>query len=151
MSTDTVEIPKHIGHIRRALLPWQTEDEALTECGHPCVDMKSIISIDEAKAVAKRAGSRPRASLFMCVTCMETCERHGRDFISVFHRHFSDWRWSRDDVKKARMTAEAEAIERLITDNAESIRAFVAGRLRIDDLAGRRKKPPPLQRTARSL
>ena len=79
--------------------------------------------------------------MFMCVTCMETTERHRREFIAVFTRHFSDWRWQHDPAKKARLLAEAEAIERLLTDNAEAIRAFLAGRSETVELASRRPKP----------
>lgn len=147
--TTTVEIPTHIGHIARTLLPWQTADEGRTECGHQCSAMKSIVTLDEAKAILRKAGARDRASLFLCITCMETANRHGHNFVAAFQRHFDDYRWVRDPLVKARLIVEAEALERLVTENAETIRGYIAGHAETVDISELRRKKTAKPRVAR--
>lgn len=42
--TTTIEIPKHLAHIRRAALPWVNADDEMTECGRISGEMTSVIS-----------------------------------------------------------------------------------------------------------
>lgn len=61
-------------HIRRAALPWQ-QDRHMTECGKRQLDVASCIGRDDFEALKKRHG-KTRTAMLVCITCMQTAQRH---------------------------------------------------------------------------
>lgn len=138
--TTTIEIPKHPAHISRMNLPWVDPSETLSECGKPCGELRSVITLDDAVALAKKLGQRKLVQLYLCVTCMETAERHPRHFPSVFHRRYGDGsvRYGTTETQKAKLRAELEAIERILTEHADVIRDFATLQPNVENLADHR-------------
>jgi hypothetical protein len=62
-----------LDHLARVLPPWHT-GPALTECGRPLGDVKSVVSWDAIKAKVDRQGKR-RASFSTCMSCADTADR----------------------------------------------------------------------------
>ena len=134
---------KDITHIERSPLPWRPE--RATECGldatrHP------TWTREEAQAKAKELG-RQRFSLFVCMTCMGTAERHSTwedDPASCLVRHAERMtlRWpSREaDPDKRRFADELRAIAALIDAHREEFDALVRGLGEIVDLKDARRR-----------
>lgn len=62
-----------VDHIIRPLLPWRTNEGAITECGYDASKVKAITR-DEYEARLKELGQQ-RAAMFTCMTCSDTCKR----------------------------------------------------------------------------
>lgn len=127
---------KDITHIERSNLPWHSE--RVTECGldatrHP------TWTRDEAIAKAREMG-RQRFSLFACMTCTSTAERHATwesSPASCMARYTEKARWNRGD-EGAPFDAELRAIALLIEEHRAEFDETVAGLLSAGDLAAKR-------------
>lgn len=64
--------PLPIEHLRRPVLPWQT-DRNLTECGRATTGF-TVITREECATKIKRQGKQ-RAAMTTCMTCAETSDR----------------------------------------------------------------------------
>lgn len=129
-------------HIERPSLPWRPERS--TECGldatrHP------TWTREEAQAIAKKLG-RKRFSMFACMTCSATAERHSTwedDPASCMVRHAEKMtmRWSRQHPEERRRFAdELRAIAALIEAHREEFDALVESYGEVVDLRAHRKE-----------
>ena len=130
-------------HIERSRLPWH--DERKTECGlDPC--RVPTWTRDEAIAKARELG-RQRFSLFCCMTCTDTVERHStweQDPASCLVRfaernQLGRSRWSEPDQNASRFAAELRAIAALIEEHREEFDETVEGLLNTASLDAARK------------
>jgi hypothetical protein len=138
---------KDITHIERSPLPWRPE--RATECGldasrHP------TWTREQAKEKEKALG-RQRFSLFVCMTCFCTMDRHStwqEDPASCLVRHASPMattRWGRGlepDFEKRRFADELRAISALVAEHREEFDALVGNLSEVVDIreAQRRAK-----------
>lgn len=116
-------------HVERPTLPWRTGEQAMTECGLRA-DSYPTATREEASAQWKRMGAQ-RASLHMCMTCVQTADRWptwdvdpagclGREITPV-------WRRSDGDERAARMRNELLAIAALIEAHRDDFDQLCAG------------------------
>lgn len=128
----TADEPLH--HIERSNLPWH--DERKTECG---LDPRGVPTWtrDEAIAQAHKLG-RQRFSLFCCMTCTNTVERHStwdKDPASCLVRYAerNTLRHSRyrpnESAEADRFAAELRAIAAMIEQHRDEFDERVAGLL----------------------
>jgi hypothetical protein len=117
-----------ITHIERSNLPWH-DDERVTECG---LDAAKHPTWSRAAAVAtcKEMGKQ-RFSLFVCMTCMSTAERHStweEDPASCMGRYTEgrSLRWRSDDEGAIRFANELRAIALLIEAHRDEFDEAVA-------------------------
>lgn len=134
---------KEITHIERSNLPWRSE--RATECGLDA-DQHPTWTRDEAIAKARQLG-RQRFSLFVCMTCMSTAERHATwetDPASCMDRYASrlSLRWHPDKAEHRRFADELRAIALLIEAHREEFDATVADLGATQDIAALRKARP---------
>jgi hypothetical protein len=129
-------------HIERSRLPWH--DERKTECG---LDPGKVPtwSRDEAIAQARKLG-RQRFSLFCCMTCTNTVERHStwdKDPASCMVRFAerNTLRWSRyeENATATRFAAELRAIAALIEAHRPEFDETVEGLLNTASLDDARR------------
>lgn len=120
-------------HIERSRLPWH--DERKTECGLDPSTMPTWTR-DEAIAQSRKLG-RQRFSLFCCMTCAHTVERHAtwdQDPASCLVR-FAErntlrrWGGYTENEDAARFAAELRAIAALIEAHRDEFDETVAGLL----------------------
>ena len=137
---------KDITHIERSPLPWRPE--RATECGldatrHP------TWTRDDAKSKRKEMG-RQRFSLFCCMTCLSTMERHStweEDPASCLVRHAQPMalsRWGRRGETKEevrRFADELRAIAALIERHREEFDALVGDYGDVVNLMDARRRP----------
>lgn len=100
---------KDITHIERSNLPWR--DERATECGLDR-DRHPTWTRDEAIAKAREMGKQ-RFAMVVCMTCMNTAERHrtwDEDPVSCMDRYASRW----NDHDRPKLTAELRAMALLV-------------------------------------
>lgn len=133
--TVSIEIPAVLGHIRRESLPWVPLEREVTECGRPVTELKSVLSRDEAVALAKQLGPNSRKLLYLhlCEVCVDTANRNPRSFVALFERRYHAAQYSHTRNRDA-LLAELEAIELVLTENAERIRQFADARGAVVDL-----------------
>lgn len=133
---------KDITHIERSPLPWRPE--RATECGldatrHP------TWTREEAVAKAKELGTQ-RFSLFVCMTCMQTAERHygwDADPAACLVRHAQPMtlKYGRDpDGEKRRFADELRAIAALVAAHREEFDELVRGYAEVVDLKEARRE-----------
>ena len=136
---------KDLTHIERSPLPWRPE--RATECG---LDATEHPTWTREEAVAKRADlGAQRFSLFACMTCTSTFDRHSTweiDPASCLVRHAAPMalsRWGRHlegDEEKRRFADELRAIAALIDAHREEFDALVESLGDVVDLGSRRRK-----------
>lgn len=128
---------KDITHIVRPNLPWRDENQ--TECGldatrHP------TWTRNEVRAKGKELG-RQRLSMFVCMTCLGTAERHRtweEDPASCMNRYAErmSTRWIHDnDDERRRFRDELVAIALLIDAHRPEFDELVTGLSQVDDMA----------------
>jgi hypothetical protein len=115
-----------VDHILRPQLPWRNEP-GITECGLNASKVPTLTRI-QFFARLKEMGNK-RTSLFTCMTCRDTCERHGtweddpRQALEREIRWESPWR-TRECGE--RLKDELTAIASLISEHRETFDGLVA-------------------------
>lgn len=141
------DLPKpDITHVVRSNLPWRSEH--LTECGLDA-DRHPTWTRGEAIQTLKDLGSQ-RFSLFVCMTCWHTAERHDTwedDPASCMARYADRlslrWGTHRDDSEKRRFADELRAIAALVEAHRAEFDSLVEAfgqHVQITDLRQRRRQ-----------
>lgn len=65
-----------VDHILRQNLPWRSQDDAITECGHNPASVKTITA-EQFKQREKDFGKQ-RAAMLTCMTCSDALKRWER-------------------------------------------------------------------------
>ncbi len=126
-----------VTHIERSRLPWHSE--RVTECGLDVTRVQTWTR-DEAIAKARELG-RQRFSLFACMTCTGTVERHRTwedDPVSCMERHCGKWSYRHEEDGYRKFSAELRAIATLIDNHRGEFDAIVAALLEAPALDARR-------------
>lgn len=128
-------------HIVRDTLPWRADPR--TECGRPLSDVAALLTRDEAAVLWKRHGAK-RASFLLCVTCVDTANRHrsfDEDPCSAANRAYPNWR-ATDEMQR-----ELRAIALLIAAHQDEFDQLMVGLAEAPSLdkrrAARRHRPLP--------
>lgn len=148
-----------VDHITRPILPWRTEPD-LTECGKAVTAYPGrLLTREEAAARIKKIG-RKRAAFSLCMTCVETSDRHRNqhghetDIVHVVARATAGVQYAYAPypdraptalwLERQRLVAELEAINALISAHREEFDGYLSGREETVSLDDRR-----VQRRAR--
>jgi hypothetical protein len=145
--TDDLRKAETLDHVPRAMLPWRTDAEVLTECGKLLSDVKSWITVDALVKRFARLGQQ-RASLTVCMTCLGRTQvyrrRHALDDESwtgepeaVLEREIS--RVIGHDDERDRLRRELRAIAFLIEKYRDEFDEAVNGLSATTDLATARR------------
>lgn len=147
-----------LAHILRPPLPWRDPADEDTECGHKSSEFARVLTGAEAISKIKAEGKR-RASLDMCMTCIDTLSRWSisrqmgmavegdHAVMSTFdddpmrrlQREFTNRR--RDDGDD-RMNKELRAMAYLVERHRDEFDAIMDGSVVLfDDLRRMRKAP----------
>ena len=135
-----------VDHIVRPTVPWRDPD--LTQCGRSVADVAKVVSLDEARRRWRDQGEA-RASFTLCMTCVQTADRHRVDWdsnpIGIVSREATalDYVWQsrgrredhdQDLAQATRLTHELRAIAMLIDAHRDEFEAAVAGQSEVTDL-----------------
>lgn len=142
---------KDITHIERPNLPWR--NECSTECG---LDAVKHPTWTRAEAIAKfKELGRQRFSLFVCMTCFNTANRHStweEDPASCMLRYCEkhSMRWRRDDDGEHRHFAdELRALAMLVEAHRAEFDELVGGLGDATDLSALRTAKQAAKRARR--
>lgn len=130
-----------VDHVERPVLPWRPEDRR-TECGKPIGQFppERILTRDAVIARGREIG-KTRTYMTVCVTCLQTAERHepwDLNPAAVVARwaQASTWRWDEEDVSL--LNRELRAIAALVAEHREEFDAYVRGLEETGDLSAAR-------------
>lgn len=115
-------------HVIRPTLPWRDPSMAMTECGLQA-DSYPSVSRDEASARWRKLGAQ-RASLWFCMTCVQTAERWpswDQDPVGCIGRYTERARYRRGDTEGDEFRRELIAIAQLIELHRDDFDGIVAG------------------------
>jgi len=143
-----------VDHIIRPLLPWRTQEGAITECGYSTASVKAITR--EAFFQRLKDLGQQRCAMLTCMTCSDTCRRWGtweddpRKAVEreIIWEHGGGYR-ARDD-RGERLKDELTALAILVSIHRAEFDEIVLTRIfRRDWLEkkasrGKPKKPPPV-------
>jgi len=129
-----------VDHLRRTDLPWRRN--AVTECGRPVDEVKTVITRAEAVARWTQLGAQ-RASFTLCMTCKDTANRWPTwddSPAGAMARECAgyDYRWGRGDKPAIDYDLRAAAI--LIEAHRDKFDEILAGVRNITDLAAARAR-----------
>lgn len=137
-----------VDHLARHPLPWRAPH--LTECGKPLDEIEPvrIITRDAVRSRVNAVGKR-RAAFSLCLTCLETADRHPETLIDALQREAgsvaqearypASWRRAsrEDDPERERLRkvqartalflAEIEAVQALVAAHREEFDGYVQG------------------------
>lgn len=127
-----------VDHIERPRLPWR--DERLTEC-RLSADSYPTITRDGAVTRCRELG-KTRFAMTVCITCMQTAERHltwEQDPVSAMLREVEGARWYRKDGTHDQMRTELKAIALLIAAHRDEFDETIASLGETSELAAKRE------------
>jgi hypothetical protein len=146
-------VKEPVDHIIRPLLPWRTDEGAITECGYDASKVKALTR--EAYIARLKEFGRQRTAMLTCMTCAETATRWGTwetDPRAALGREI-EWErggqyWARPrDDRGHRLADELAAIAALIEAHRDEFDAFIESNARRRDWLERKaliaKKPKP--------
>lgn len=120
-----------VDHILRPTLPWRSPDEgAMTECGYDATKVTTLTRAEYFQRL-KDLGQR-RSAMVTCLTCSDTCRRHGdwNDDPRLALQREILWErpgyYRRAEPHGQRLKDELLAIEVLIAAHPEEFSAAVA-------------------------
>jgi hypothetical protein len=143
-----------VDHIIRPLLPWRTNDGAITECGYDASKVNAITR-EAYDARLKELGAQ-RCAMFTCMTCADTSRRWASwetDPRAAIGREV-DWErgqsyWRARDDRGTRLKDELLAIASLIEAHKDEFEQLVDTLqrrrhwLERKEAATKKPKPPP--------
>lgn len=139
---EPVEDPgQPLSHVSRPTPPWREPEE--TECGRPLAEVEQWVTRDQAGALIRKYGSQ-RAAFLLCMTCVNTANRHPRWEISpmgVLARKPA----GRGGYKVSDL--EMRAVAMLVEQHRAEFDQLLAALQGTTSLAGRRRRQPPPQPT----
>jgi hypothetical protein len=134
-----------LDHLLRAMPPWWT-GTAVTECGRPAADVKSVVERSAMKAKFDRLGKQ-RAAFSTCMTCAglysraQSWEARPAD---VLARAIEGMRWrevgDQGDSAAQRMRRELLALGVLVEEHREEFEGLVAALEQTGDLDQARRR-----------
>lgn len=132
---------RDITHIIRSNVPWRSE--VVTECGLDATKHPAW-SRDEAIAKARELGAQ-RFSLFVCMNCKSTAERHAtwaQDPASCLSRYTEKYqiRWRGESPEARLFNDELRAIALLVEAHRAEFDDLVAGLGATDSLSEARRR-----------
>jgi hypothetical protein len=131
-----------LDHLLRVLPPWHT-GPALTECGRPLGDVKSVVSREVLAAKVAREGQR-RAAFSTCMTCAQLVGRTSswavRPAVVVDRWARGAWSWSHGSGEVGeRQRRELLAVGMLLEEHRAEFEDLVAGLGEAADLGQARR------------
>jgi hypothetical protein len=153
-----------VDHLARHPLPWRAPH--LTECGKPLDEIgpERIITRDAVRSRVNAVGKR-RAAFSLCLTCLDTADRHPDNLIDALHREAGyvsrehqyasggAWlsaarleamkvseraRYERDKARTELFLAEIEAVQALVAAHRAEFDRYIQGVGETESLADRR-------------
>lgn len=139
---ETVDGP--LDHLERVMPPWHT-GPALTECGRPVADVKSIVARDALKAKFAAQGKR-RASFSTCMTCADlfgrtaAWEQRPEDVVERHVRGAGMRRYGSPTDDGDRRRRELLALGLLVDEHREEFEQLVEALGQTEDLDAARRR-----------
>jgi hypothetical protein len=141
-----------VDHIIRPLLPWRSQDGAITECGYDASKVKAITR--EAYSDRLKELGQQRAAMFTCMTCADTCRRWaswdtdpraaiGREVEWEYGASYYRSRTDRGQRLKDELTAIALLIATYRSEFVELVETVRRRRDWLEKKAAAAKKPKP--------
>jgi hypothetical protein len=132
-----------LDHLPREMPPWNT-GPALTECGRPVADVKSVTTREAIKAKVEREGKR-RASFSTCMACADTSDRYlpwVTNAASIVERWCRGaWRQKYNPSENGnRQQRELLALGMLVEEHREEFEGLVESLSQTTDLAAVRRR-----------